>query len=111
MTRLAVSFNIGDVYQLESGVGIGSRYGSLGGLGQIVSTLLPNAFVLAGIILLFLLIGGGLTVIINAGKNNPENVAKGQKAVTAAIIGFLVVFVSYWIVQIVEYITGLEILA
>jgi hypothetical protein len=108
--RLAASFNIGDIYQLKEGVGIGSRYGSLGSLGQIVSVLLPNAFILAGVILLFLLIGGGLMVIINAGGNNPENVAKGQKAITAAVLGFLIVFTSYWVVQIVEYVTGLDIL-
>ena len=97
--------SIGDEFLLRPGRSVSD----IGSLGNLISTILPNVYVVAGVILLFLLIGGGLTIIINSGKNNPENVAKGQKAVTAAIIGFLIIFASYWLIQIVEHITGLDI--
>ena len=49
-------------------------------------------------------------VVTNAGSGNPEGAAKGQKAITAALIGFLIVFASYWIMQIIGKITGIDFL-
>lgn len=79
-------------------------------LGEIISNILPNIYILAGVILFFLLIGGGLMFIFSAGQENPEGAAKGKKAITAALVGFLIIFASYWIIQIVEVITGIDIL-
>jgi len=79
-------------------------------LGAFLSTLIPNFYVFAGILLFLLLIFGGFTYIVNAGQQNPEGVQKGKKAITAALIGFLLVFTSWWIVQIIEIITGINIL-
>jgi len=78
--------------------------------GELISTLLPNIYILAGVILLFLLIGGGFGIIVSAGKGMKEGVSRGSKAVTAALIGFLVIIASYWIIQIISTITGLNIL-
>ncbi|OGV89598.1 hypothetical protein A2Z41_02620 [Microgenomates group bacterium RBG_19FT_COMBO_39_10] len=80
-------------------------------LGGIISNLLPNIYVLAGIILFFLLISGGLMFLISAGQENPEGAAKGTQAVTAALIGFLIIFASYWIIQIIKVITGIDFLS
>lgn len=71
-------------------------------LGSFINVLLPNVYVLAGLILLVLLIFGGLTFILNAGKR-PEEMAKGSQALTAALIGFVLIFLSYWIINIVNY--------
>lgn len=79
-------------------------------LGDIISNILPNIYILAGVILFFLLVGGGLMFIISAGRENPEGAAQGGKAITAALIGFLIIFASYWIIQIIEYVTGVGIL-
>ncbi len=98
--------SIGNELKLTNTRGVGT----IGTLGNFISIILPNLYILAGVILLFLLIGGGLMVIINAGKDSPESVAKGQKAITAAVAGFLIIFVSYWLIQIIEIITGLDIL-
>lgn len=84
---------------------------SLGTLGDIISNILPSIYIFAGVILFILLIFGGLTVIINAGKDDPEATAKGQKAITAAVIGFLIIFCSYWIIQIIKTVTGVDILS
>lgn len=79
-------------------------------LGDIISNVLPNIYILAGVILFFLLIGGGLMFIFSAGQENPEGAGQGKKAITAALVGFLIIFASYWIIQIIEVVTGVDIL-
>ncbi len=100
MEKIAV--NIGSEF--------GSPFGQNYGFGDLVSIILSNALVVAGIILLFLLIFGGISMIIGAGQDNPEQAAKGKQATTSAVIGFIIIFAAYWIIQIIETITGLNIL-
>lgn len=78
--------------------------------GSLVSVLLANAYILAGVVLLFLLIFGGFSIIMGAGAGNPEQAAKGKRAVTWAIVGAVVIFASFWIIQLIEVITGVKIL-
>jgi hypothetical protein len=95
---------------LLAGVDIGKSYlfGKSGvedvfpNLGTLINVLLPNIFALAGVILFVLLIFGGLMVIFNAG-GNPEQTAKGGQAVTAALLGFVIIFASYWILNIINF--------
>ena len=74
---------------------------------DFISSLLPNIYILAAIILLLYLIFGGLTMIMSGG--NPENAEKGQQAITNAIIGFVIIFASYWIIQFLEFTFGITI--
>jgi len=60
--------------------------------------------------LLFLLIFGGFSLIIGAGNGDPKKAQQGQKAITSALIGFAIVFLSYFIIQTIEIFTGLDIL-
>lgn len=106
MEKLAL-VNIGKELLLKPGVGVES----IGTLGEFITAVLPNIYILAGLILLFLLIGGGLMVIVSAGQENPEGAATGKKAITAAVAGFFVIFASYWIIQIIEVVAGIEIFA
>lgn len=96
--------------QVDIGDQFNSPFGKTIGLGGLVSIILSNAIIIAGIILLFLLIFGGISIIMGAGQGNPEKSAKGQKAVSSALIGFLLIFAVYWIIQIVEVIFGFSIL-
>ena len=82
----------------------------LSDIGSLVSIIVQAAMVIAGLIFLFLLIVGGISIIAGAGNDNPEQTAKGKKAVTSAVIGFLVVFAAYWIVQLIQEFTGITIL-
>lgn len=77
--------------------------------GSIINAILPNVFILAGVILLLLLIFGGFLVIVNAGGGNPQATEKGKQAVTYALLGFILIFAAYWIIQIIEYVTGIKI--
>lgn len=80
-------------------------------LGDLINVLVKNIFVLAGVLLFILLIFGGLQVIVKAGAGEPEAAGRGKNAVTAALIGFALILAAYWIVQIIEYITGIKIFA
>jgi hypothetical protein len=102
MNHLA-AVRIKDVFQ--------SPFGRDKGFADLVSIILANAVVFAGIILFLLLIFGGISIIIGAGRSNPESVEKGKNAATAALLGFAVVFLVYWIIRIVEILTGTRILS
>lgn len=79
-------------------------------IGSLVTVLLQNAYTLIGLILLVLLIFGGLMFIIGAGSDDQKKTAQGKAVITDALIGFAVVFLAYFIIQIIEVVTGLEIL-
>ena len=77
-------------------------------IGQIVSRLLVYIFPLAGIATFIYLLIGGFGYLTAAG--NEEAAKKAQGQITNALIGFLIIFLSYWIVQILEIILGIELL-
>ena len=81
-----------------------------GNVNKFVSAIITGSLSIAGVILLFLLIGAGIAIISGAGKSDPQTVEKGKKAATSALIGFIVVFSAYWIVKLVETITGLNLI-
>ena len=98
------------IAQINIGSEFGSPIGQPGfGLADLVSIILSNAIIIAGIIVLFLFIGGGISIIAGAGQDNPERAARGKQAVTAAAIGFIIIFATYWIIQLIEIITGVDI--
>lgn len=80
------------------------------GVSVYVSNILTASISIAGIILLFILIGGGIAMIKGAGKSDPKSMEQGKQAATSALIGFIVVFSAYWIVKLIETITGLNLL-
>ena len=75
-----------------------------------ISAILKNSLTIIGILLIALLIFGGLTFIINAGSGDSKKAERSKSILTNALIGFLVVFCAYFIIQIIQVITGLNIL-
>jgi hypothetical protein len=73
----------------------------------IINGLVPYIFVFAGLILLFMLIMGGLGLMTAAG--NPDKIKAGQGKITAALIGFMIIFISYFVTQLVELMFGIKI--
>lgn len=74
--------------------------------GSIISALLPYLFTGAGLLLLLYLIYGGLSLMLSRG--DPKAVQSAKAKITSAAIGFVIVFASYWIVQIVASILRLQ---
>lgn len=88
---------------------IGLSKGPLAGnltLGGIVSAVLPYLFVVAGLMLLFYLIWGGFGLMLSKGDPKAVEAAKGR--ITNAIIGFVIIFIAYWLVQFFGKILGIE---
>lgn len=109
MKPVLAVFSLDQIKLGNSSETLGSKYGN-NGVGIFISIILKYSLMVAGIILLGLLLFGGITFIINAGKGDAKKTSQGQKAVTSALIGFAIVFLSYSIIKIIEIITGLQIL-
>lgn len=77
-------------------------------VGGLVSNLLPYILGFAGLCLFVMLIWGGITLMTAAG--DPGKSKEGYGRITAGLIGFLIIFVSYFVVQIVEVVLGVKIL-
>jgi hypothetical protein len=109
MKDLIAQVNIGQDWWLKPNTPIGgaSQYSSPGAL---ISIILKNVYIAAGLVFFVLLLFGGFSIILGAGEGDPKKSAQGIKAATAAGIGFLVIFASYWIVQIIQIVTGVNIL-
>lgn len=74
-------------------------------IGGIVSALLPFLFVFAGLLLLIYLIIGGFGLMTSGGDPKAMDAAKSK--ITSAVIGFIVIFVSYWLIQVLQIVFGL----
>lgn len=78
-------------------------------LGEIVSGLLPYLFAGAGLLLLLYLLLGGFQLMTSGGDPKKMQEAKGK--LTNALVGFIIVFIAYWLVQIIGKILGIEIIS
>lgn len=78
-----------------------------GDVASVVSRALLFVFPIAGLILLMMLIFGGFTMLASAG--DPEKMKKGQTMIVNAVVGFAIIFVAYWILQILQEVLGIEI--
>ena len=94
--------------QINIGEKFGSPFGQTQTIGNLISVVSQAAFALAGVIFIFLLVFGGISMIAGAGNQNPEQTGKGRQAVTSAVIGLVVVFAAYWIVRLIEEILGVR---
>jgi hypothetical protein len=88
-----------------SGTGWNFTFSSVGDIfGRLLQYILP----LAGIVLLFMLILGGIGLMTAAG--DPKKMEASQGRITMALVGFLVIFISYFIVQLVGVMLGVDLL-
>lgn len=72
----------------------------------LVNLIVRNLFVLAGIILLAIGLYAGFQYI-TGGRKGMDN---AKQMLTAATVGFLLMFSAYWIIQVIKIVTGAEIL-
>lgn len=106
MTNHLLAVDIGQM-PIGNGATIEAKYSSI---SPLISSLLTNAIVVAGIILLGLILFGGFGMIASAGSGDSKKAEQSKKTITSAVIGFLVVFCAYFIIQIIQTVTGSQIL-
>lgn len=79
---------------------------SLGNFGDIVSLIVKYAFPIGGLLLLLYLVYGGYALMTSAG--DPKKMESAKAKITGALIGFIIIFVSFWIVQIVGRVLNIQ---
>ncbi|MDP4009903.1 MAG: hypothetical protein Q8P53_02880 [Candidatus Shapirobacteria bacterium] len=105
MTQL-LAVNIGEI-PLRTGQSLATTYPTV---SILFSIIIKNALTIVGLIFLGLLIYGGLSYIIGAGSDDAKKAEQAKGIITNALIGFAIVFLSYFIIQIIQIITGIDIL-
>ena len=103
----AQEWGISTYSDLNSAIGVGGGTIKTENLGTIVGSLLPYLFTIAGLILFSMLVAGGFTML--AGATSDESQEKGKKMVTSALTGFVVIFLAYWIAQILQVVFQIDI--
>ena len=95
---------------IESSIGL--KIGKVSGeditFGVVLSALLPYLYVFGGMILFSMLIWGGFEML--AGAQDTKAQEAGKNRITAAAIGFILLFVSYWLAQLLQFLLGINIL-
>lgn len=75
-------------------------------LGDFVSQpVIKYVFAAAGIGLLLMLLSAGFTFLTSAG--DAKKLESGKQRLTYAIVGFIIIFAAYWIVQMLGKIFGI----
>lgn len=100
-------FNIGDKFLLDPTAGktVESVYGTP---ADLINTILPNIYVAAGVILFVFVLGAGFSIVMN--PDDKKAAESGKKSIGYAIGGFILLIAVYWIVQIIQVVTGVNIL-
>jgi len=74
-------------------------------IGSIVSALLPYLIIFAGLIFFGAMIFSGFSFLTSGGDPKKTESAKG--CLTNSMLGFVIVFISYFLIKLVDYIFGL----
>lgn len=101
---MATGFNLGDQLLFQGSTAT-QQYSSA---NTLLNTILPNVYIIAGLIIFFMVVMGGFMIISQAGDTHKAE--DGKKIITSAIMGLAVLFASYWIIQIIQVVTGVPIL-
>ena len=100
-----MAFDIGtQLFLKEGGNPIGTTYDPTKGLFPVFWVIIKNIYILTGIVLFIMIVIGGVGMIANA--SNSEKQKQSSQTITSAVVGYLIMFVAYWIVKIIEIITG-----
>ena len=87
---------------------IGIKNQNMSTLGGIINTVMTYLIPIGGLVLLVMIISGGITMM--TAISDPKAAEAGKQRVTSALIGFIILFAAYWIVQLLEIVLGVNIL-
>ena len=76
-------------------------------IGMIVGGAIQLALVIASVVFFFILIVGGIRWIVSGGDKAQTEAARGQ--ITAALVGLVIVFAAWAIVQLIGTFFGVSI--
>jgi hypothetical protein len=73
---------------------------------KLISSFSSNAVIVGGVLFLIMAIVAGYHMLSNSG--DAEKFAAGKDIITYAMIGFLLIFGAYWIIQLIQFMLGLS---
>ena len=85
-----------------------TRFTDVGSIIGGKNGLLAYIYIFAGLALLLMLILGGIGLMTSAGNPDKSKVAFGR--ISGALIGFLIIFISYMVALVVEKLLGVKFL-
>lgn len=71
-------------------------------IGDVINILIPFIMSLAGVMLFLVLIWGGYDVMMSQGT--PEKMKSGRAKITAGVVGFVLLILSYFFAKLLSYI-------
>lgn len=98
-------FTRSDLNSIQTGAGL-----NLGGVFSwpgLYNAIIPVAYAVAGVILLFNLISAGLKLMTSRGE--PKTVESAKSKITTSLIGILILFSSFWIVKLIWQFIGINV--
>lgn len=93
--------DLGECLQLSDGTLVKEAYYNP---AVLVNLLVRNLFVVAGVIFFLIIIFAGFKFIMG-GKKGAED---AKNIIQTALVGFVIMFAAYWIIQIVSLLTGVD---
>ncbi len=76
--------------------------------GSLVSNLLPNILIVAGVIFFGLIIYSGYNLLFLSGNPDQKSAAKAKDTMRYGVAGFLIVVSAYFILQIISSTLGVN---
>lgn len=98
------AIDLGDCYTL--GVGGDAVNSIYTNPTVLVNTIISTLYVAGGIIFFFMIIYSGFKFISAGTKGKDE----AKTIITTAVGGLVIMFVAYWIVKIIEVVTGTKLI-
>jgi hypothetical protein len=85
---------------------LGNPWKNIQDINVLVPNLIKLVLIIAVVVFFFLLLLGGIQWITSGGDK--ESLTKAQRKITAALIGIVIVFSAWAILNLVKYFFGLE---
>lgn len=75
-------------------------------LASLLSFLIPKILLFSGIIFFILIVIAGIGMVSGGGGDDSHAQEKAKMFLTYAVIGLMIIFGAYWILQVISFITG-----
>lgn len=79
---------------------------TLGCIPVLIQNVVNAALAFSGLVALVIIIYSGITYITSHG--DPQKVESAKKTMTWAIVGLVIVFLSFFIVRLISQLTGVD---
>jgi len=96
-----VEVPLGEKFILKDGTPVKEVFNST---DDMINLIVKVVFVGAGIVLFFMIVISGFGMISGGSKDKD----KSKTTMTSAAIGFVIMFAAYWIMQIIQLLTGIN---